>query len=493
VGATINAGQTVASTAITENESPVQVNNFGSTALEGGTDGLTQAELRYDDPEQPPTSVTYTVTAAPVNGQLEFAVTPGAAITSFTQDDINNNRVVYVHNGLETTSDSFAFTVSDLVGGVLGGQTFTVTVTPVNDAPVLADQILVVDENSVAGIPVGTVSVSDPDAGDTHSYTILGGSGAGAFSIDAATGQIVVVDASALDFETNPIFTLQVQVTDSGAPGLSDTANVTIQLNDLAESVTPPPGPGPGPAPIPPPDPGPGPDPDPTPDPDDGGDDGEVGLGGGDDGGGGNPAPASEPEPVPEPEPEPEPTPEPTLEAEPVPEPVPEPKPVVEAVVQPKPEPAVVKIEREPREKVEKSKPAVVAKAMDINREPDRTTPFRQAMNVMSEGVGTTDIFDEVQNNTLRTTFKGSSFVLSAGFLTWALRGATLLASVAASLPAWQGFDPLPVLAAKKRDKKKDKKKDEDGDDNGDEKNDGDWQEKRLQRLFNPMDSTGND
>ena len=54
----------------------------------------------------------------------------------------------------------------------------------------------------------------------------------------------------------------------------------------------------------------------------------------------------------------------------------------------------------------------------------------------------------------MQATFKGTSFVLSAGFLTWALRGASLLASVAASLPAWQGFDPLPILAAKKRDKK---------------------------------------
>jgi hypothetical protein len=105
----------------------------------------------------------------------------------------------------------------------------------------------------------------------------------------------------------------------------------------------------------------------------------------------------------------------------------------------------------------------------------------------MSEGVGTTDILEEVQHNTLQATFKGTSFVLSAGFLTWALRGASLLASVAASLPAWQGFDPLPVLAAKKRDKKV---KDED---DGDEKKDADWQEKRIQRLFNPMDSAGDD
>jgi len=76
--------------------------------------------------------------------------------------------------------------------------------------------------------------------------------------------------------------------------------------------------------------------------------------------------------------------------------------------------------------------------------------------------------------------------VLSAGFLTWALRGASLLASVAASLPAWQGFDPLPVLAAKKRDKKV---KDEDDDD----KNDADRQEKHVQRLLDPIGTADKD
>ena len=89
-----------------------------------------------------------------------------------------------------------------------------------------------------------------------------------------------------------------------------------------------------------------------------------------------------------------------------------------------------------------------------------------------------------MQNNTLQTAFKGTSFVLSAGFLTWALRGASLLASVAASVPAWQGFDPLPVLAAKKGKAKKD----EDVDD-GDDTNDADWQEKRIKRLLDPIES----
>jgi len=49
-----------------------------------------------------------------------------------------------------------------------------------------------------------------------------------------------------------------------------------------------------------------------------------------------------------------------------------------------------------------------------------------------------------------------------------------------ASMPAWQGFDPLPILAAKKRDKKTE----------DDEKKEDDWQEKRVQRLLDPIGNT---
>ena len=63
-----------------------------------------------------------------------------------------------------------------------------------------------------------------------------------------------------------------------------------------------------------------------------------------------------------------------------------------------------------------------------------------------------------------------------------ALRGASLIASMAASLPAWQGFDPLPILAAKKRDKKAEK-------DEKDEKQEDDWQEQRIQRLLDASSS----
>jgi hypothetical protein len=49
-----------------------------------------------------------------------------------------------------------------------------------------------------------------------------------------------------------------------------------------------------------------------------------------------------------------------------------------------------------------------------------------------------------------------SAVVLSAGFVSWAIRGAGLFASLLTSLPAWRHMDPLPVLkeAGKKRKKK---------------------------------------
>jgi VCBS repeat-containing protein len=40
---------------------------------------------------------------------------------------------------------------------------------------------------------------------------------------------------------------------------------------------------------------------------------------------------------------------------------------------------------------------------------------------------------------------------LSAGMVTWALRGGTLLASMISTIPVWKGFDPLPIIAASRK------------------------------------------
>ena len=126
-------------------------------------------------------------------------------------------------------------TVTD-AGGLSDTAAVTVNLTNVNEDPTASDATFSLAENSADGTVVGSVSASDPDAGDTLSYAITGGDPSRGVRIDAATGQITVADSAQLDFETTPVFNLTVTVTDAG--GLSDTAAVTVNLTNVNEDPT---------------------------------------------------------------------------------------------------------------------------------------------------------------------------------------------------------------------------------------------------------------
>jgi hypothetical protein len=77
---------------------------------------------------------------------------------------------------------------------------------------------------------------SDPDAGQTLTYSITGGNGAGGFAINASTGAITVANTTVLNFEVTPSFTLTIQVADNGVPILTNSTSVTINLNNVPEA-----------------------------------------------------------------------------------------------------------------------------------------------------------------------------------------------------------------------------------------------------------------
>ena len=103
-----------------------------------------------------------------------------------------------------------------------------------NETPTVSDQGFSLNENSEVGSVLGTVVASDPNVGDVLGYTITAGNDGGAFSINAGNGQVTV--AGALDFEGQNAYALTVGVTDSGL--LSDSATVSISINDLNETPT---------------------------------------------------------------------------------------------------------------------------------------------------------------------------------------------------------------------------------------------------------------
>ncbi len=93
--------------------------------------------------------------------------------------------------------------------------------------PSASDISTTIDENPANGTNIGTVSTNITG---TLSYSITSQSVPNSFDINSATGVVTINDASNFDFETNPMLTANVSVTNS-----SDTATsmVTVTLNDV--------------------------------------------------------------------------------------------------------------------------------------------------------------------------------------------------------------------------------------------------------------------
>ena len=110
----------------------------------------------------------------------------------------------------------------------------TVKLSDVNEPPHFGDNIpvLTVDENAPADTHVGVVTASDVDGTENLTYSIIDETGT--FKIVPSTGEIKVIADSTIDFETKSTYTVKVVVTDKD--GLTDTATVTIKVNDVNEA-----------------------------------------------------------------------------------------------------------------------------------------------------------------------------------------------------------------------------------------------------------------
>ena len=89
-------------------------------------------------------------------------------------------------------------------------------------------------ENEPSGTPVGDLSATDADAGQTHAFTLVAGTG----STDNASFAIVgsqLRTAAIFDFENQISYSIRVRATDSGAPAKSFEKTFTITVTDAQE------------------------------------------------------------------------------------------------------------------------------------------------------------------------------------------------------------------------------------------------------------------
>lgn len=89
---------------------------------EGSETLITRESLATLDADDPDDEIVYTVTTDPLEGRLQLAGAGAAPVTTFTQQDINDGRLSYVHAGQTQATDAFDFTVDDGQGTVSSGQ-----------------------------------------------------------------------------------------------------------------------------------------------------------------------------------------------------------------------------------------------------------------------------------------------------------------------------------------------------------------------------------
>ncbi len=159
--------------------------------------------------------------------------------------DADNDKLDIVNGNELVTKQVFDFETQSTLNVVLGtddgnGGTFSkhfeIQVNDINEMPtdiLLSDNT--VDESNPVGKVVGTLTSTDTDAGDIHSYTLVTGTG----DVDNSSFDIVddeLVTKEVFDFETTNSYSIRIQTEDSGGEIFSEA--FTISVNDLPPAIT---------------------------------------------------------------------------------------------------------------------------------------------------------------------------------------------------------------------------------------------------------------
>ncbi len=118
---------------------------------------------------------------------------------------------------------------------------FTLIPAIANQAPTdISPNTININENTdtTGGMSVGTLTASDPDSGETFSYSIqLGGDGA-FFSIGGGGNDELLLDDGVLDFETKASYNVTIRVTDSASNTYDETLTVNVTNVNEAPTLT---------------------------------------------------------------------------------------------------------------------------------------------------------------------------------------------------------------------------------------------------------------
>uniref|UniRef100_UPI00117E0851 beta strand repeat-containing protein n=1 Tax=Nitrospira cf. moscoviensis SBR1015 TaxID=96242 RepID=UPI00117E0851 len=203
------------------NEAPTDLLLSSNTIVENAAIGTVVGTITGTDPDAGDTK-TYSLTDS-AGGR--FAINSATGAITVADGSLLNYESATSHSVTVRVTDS---------GGLTYDETFTINLSDLNETPMLINLSgNTVAENAANGTVIGTVSTTDPDASDVHTYSLVDSAG-GRFTIDGSTGVITVADGSLLDYESAPTHSITIQTTDAG--GLTHNQTVTINLTNINEA-----------------------------------------------------------------------------------------------------------------------------------------------------------------------------------------------------------------------------------------------------------------
>ncbi len=230
--------QTITVTVTNANEAPVITSKGGGPLAAYMIGSVSVAENG--------TAVTtVTATDQDAGATLTYSITGGADSAKFAINSSSGVLTFVAAPSFEPPGDVGANNLYDVTVQVSDGtntdtQVLEVTLTDVNEAPSIvsdgggASASISIPENGTA---VTTVTASDPDAGASLAFTILGGADAAKFAINGTSGVLTFV--SAPDFETptdtgtNNVYDVTVQVSDGTN---TDTQAIAVTVTNVNEA-----------------------------------------------------------------------------------------------------------------------------------------------------------------------------------------------------------------------------------------------------------------
>ena len=211
--------------AITDaNDAPTSVSITGASAAENSS-GASFGTLSTTDPDAVDT--------------FTYAVTGGTDAASFEVGSSNTLKFKSTVSGnFETKSTYTVIVTSTDSGSASASSTLTLSLTDVNESPTDIALSGGSAAENLAGASFGTLSTTDPDASDSFTYSVTGGTDAASFEVGSSNTLKFKSTVSA-NFESKSSYSVIVTSTDAGSNTYAETLTVSItNVNEAASFTT---------------------------------------------------------------------------------------------------------------------------------------------------------------------------------------------------------------------------------------------------------------